>query len=163
MNKTIGQNGNFSSIVVDDEQKPVAFATIQELGTDNYTSTNKNGEFSIETNSNNFLLKISSIGFETSEIKIIDGNFPQLIILQTSSESLDEVVVTALGIEKERQSLVSAVTEIGSEKLTDVTVPNVVNSLAGQVAGVQVTNGASGVGSSSRIVIRGENSLGGSN
>ncbi|WP_300434902.1 SusC/RagA family TonB-linked outer membrane protein [Christiangramia sp.] len=157
------QTKEYSSTVIDNEGQPVAFATINQTGTDNYTTSNENGYFTLQTNSREFTLKITSIGYEPLEIKISNGNFPDQILMQISSEALDEVIVTALGIERERQSLVSSVTEIDSEKLTDVTIPNVVNSLAGQVAGVQITNGASGVGSSSRIVIRGENSLGGSN
>ncbi|MCM4157957.1 SusC/RagA family TonB-linked outer membrane protein [Gramella sp. AN32] len=158
-----GQIQSYEAFVLDINGEPVAFALIQELETENHATTDKNGKFSFNTNSKNFTIRISSIGIQPVEIKIINGNFPEQIIVQRSYEALDEVIVTALGIEKERQSLVSSVTEIDSEKLTDVTAPNVVNSLAGQVAGVQITNGSSGVGSSSRIVIRGENSLGGSN
>jgi len=158
-----GQTREYSSTVIDNEGQPVAFAAINEVGTDNYTTTNENGNFTLSSNSTNFTLKITSIGFEPLELQIANGNLPDPVIMQVSSEALDEVIVTALGIERERQSLVSSVTEIDSEQLTDVTVPNVINSLSGQVAGVQITNGSSGVGSSSRIVIRGENSLGGSN
>jgi len=158
-----GQTQEYSSTVIDNEGQPVAFAAINEVGTDNYTTTGENGNFSLKSNSTNFTLKITSIGYENLEFQVSDGNLPDPILMQISSEALDEVIVTALGIERERQSLVSSVTEIDSEKLTDVTVPNVINSLSGQVAGVQITNGSSGVGSSSRIVIRGENSLGGSN
>jgi len=158
-----GQTQEYSSTVIDNEGQPVAFAAINEVGTDNYTTTGENGNFSLKSNSTNFTLKITSIGYENLEFQVSDGNLPNPILMQISSEALDEVIVTALGIERERQSLVSSVTEIDSEKLTDVTVPNVINSLSGQVAGVQITNGSSGVGSSSRIVIRGENSLGGSN
>jgi TonB-linked SusC/RagA family outer membrane protein len=157
------QTKNYSSTVIDNQGQPVAFAAINEVGTDNYTTTGENGNFTLQTNSTNFTLQITSIGFEPLDVDITNGNIPNPIVMQISSEALDEIVVTALGIERERQSLVSAVTEVSAEKLTDVTLPNVVNSLAGLVAGVQVTNGSSGVGSSSRIVIRGENSLGGSN
>jgi len=158
-----GQTQEYSSTVIDNEGQPVAFATINEVGTDNYTTTGENGNFTLKSNSTNFILKITSIGYETLELQVSNANLPDPILMQISPEALDEVIVTALGIERERQSLVSSVTEIDSEKLTDVPVPNVINSLSGQVAGVQITNGSSGVGSSSRIVIRGENSLGGSN
>ncbi len=117
----------------------------------------------LKTAATNFVIQISFIGFETTTFKVIDSNLPSSIILQASASSLNEVVVTALGISRERQSLSSSVAKIGSEELTDVLMPNLVNSLAGLVAGVQITNGSSGVGSSSRIIIRGENSLSGSN
>ncbi|MDZ7845437.1 MAG: TonB-dependent receptor plug domain-containing protein [Owenweeksia sp.] len=83
--------------------------------------------------------------------------------MESASEQLDDVVVTALGIERQKRSLGSSVTEVEAKTLTDVPQTNLVNSLAGQVAGVQIANGSSGVGSSSRIIIRGENSLGGNN
>jgi TonB-linked SusC/RagA family outer membrane protein len=157
------QTNTFKGIVVDAEKQPVPYASINEVNSNNYTTTANDGSFSLETSSTNFVIRITSIGYKSQDIVINNGNFPQKIVLETDTEQLNEIVVTALGIKREKQSLVSAVTTIGPEKLTEVTLTNVVNSLAGQVAGVQITNGSSGVGSSSRIVIRGENSLSGSN
>ena len=158
-----GQMQTYEAFVLDDKGQPVSFATIHELGTDNYTTTNTDGNFILETNSSDFTIKISSIGFQSLQLEITNSNFPDKIILKSSQESLDEIVVTALGIKKEKQALVSAVSTINAEEITAVSHTNLINSLAGQVAGVQVTNGSSGVGSSSRIVIRGENSLSGNN
>lgn len=157
------QTNTYTATVVDSEDQPIPFAAVSELGTNNYTTADAEGLFTLTTEATYFRVGISSIGFTSLEISIENGNFPNLITLETSSEQLDEIVVTALGIEREKQSLVSAVTTVTSEQLTEVPMTNLVNSLAGQVAGVQVTNGSSGVGSSSRIIIRGENSLGGSN
>lgn len=158
------QTNTYMSTVVDQDNEPIPFATVKELGKENYTITNIDGNFTLQTSSTNFVIEISSIGFVATKVTITDGNFPKSIALSASAEQLNEIVVTALGIEREKQSLVSAVTRVSSDKLTEVTLTNVVNSLAGQVAGVQITNGSSGgVGSSSRIVIRGENSLSGSN
>ena len=72
-------------------------------------------------------------------------------------------MVTALGIQRDKKELGYAVQTIKGRDLTEVRQANLVNALAGRVAGVQITNGSSGIGSSSRIVIRGENSLTGSN
>jgi TonB-linked SusC/RagA family outer membrane protein len=157
------QKNMYDGIVVDVENQPIPYVTILELTTNNYAVSTDDGTFTLTTNSNVFTITISSIGYQSQRISIHDGNFPEKIILKTDTEQLNEIVVTALGIEREKQSLVSAVTTVAAEKLTKVTLTNVVNSLAGQVAGVQITNGSSGVGSSSRIIIRGENSLSSSN
>lgn len=157
------QTNIYKGTVVDTENQPIPFVSINEINSTNYTTTADDGSFSFEAITKNFTIRISSIGYKRQDITITNGNFPKKIVLQTDTQQLNEIVVTALGIEREKQSLVSAVTTVGPEKLTDVTLTNVVNSLAGRVAGVQITNGSSGVGSSSRIVIRGENSLSGSN
>ncbi len=158
-----GQQKTYNSRIVDASNQAIPYAAVYEEGTQNYTTTDENGFFSLTTDSENFTLQISSIGFNTLNFEVVDGAIPSQLTLSASEEQLDEVVVTALGIERARQALVSSVSTVNSEKLTTVPQTNLVNSLAGQVAGVQITNGSSGVGSSSRIVIRGENSLSGSN
>ncbi|HPN70736.1 MAG TPA: TonB-dependent receptor plug domain-containing protein, partial [Saprospiraceae bacterium] len=155
--------GVYTSKVMDSNNEAVVGATVNENGTDHYAFTNDEGVFVLETGSKDFKITITSIGLSVMEVSVEDGKLPALIILEGSSVKLDEVVVTALGIQRERQSLSSAVAKIDSKALTDVPLTNVVNSLAGQVAGVQITNGSSGVGSSARIIIRGENSLSGNN
>ena len=154
---------NYTSTVTDGDGQPVAFATVNEQGTQNFTTTDANGVFNLITSSTDFKIRISSIGYGTITVNVNNGQIAPQITMQVSQEALDEVVVTALGIERERQALASAVSIVGEEKLNEVPQTNLVNSLAGQVAGVQITNGSSGVGSSSRIVIRGENSLSGTN
>ncbi|SOE20555.1 TonB-linked outer membrane protein, SusC/RagA family [Spirosomataceae bacterium TFI 002] len=158
-----GQNTAYKSKVIDTQNSPVPFATIQVEGTQIFTKSDLNGNFEITLSEKAFVLLITSIGFESKRLEILNAQVPQEIILMESNEQLSEVVVTALGIKKERQSLGSSVTTLESKELTDVPLTNLLNSLAGQVAGVQITNGSSGVGSSSRIVIRGENSLSGTN
>ncbi len=157
------QENTYNSRLLDNTGQPIPYAAVYEEGTHNYTTSNENGYFSLTTNSVNFTIQISSIGFETLNVQVVDGHLSDELVMLASQEQLDEVVVTALGIEKGRRALVSAVSTVGSEKLTTVPQTNLVNSLAGQVAGVQITNGSSGVGSSSRIIIRGENSLSGNN
>ena len=87
------------------------------------------------------------------------GKTSATISLQPDSQKLDEVVVTALGIKKEKKRLGYSVQEVQGDNLVTARETNVTNSLAGRVAGVQITGGGSGVGSTSRIVIRGEGSL----
>lgn len=157
------QSITYQGEVKDQTGLPIPGATISELKTDNVAISDRNGMFKIFSKSKNFTLRITFIGFQTQEIKIINGEFNSEIILKESTESLDEIVVTALGVERQKQSLSSAVSTIGKRELSDVPLTNITNSLAGQIAGVQITNGSSGVGSSSRIIIRGENSLSGNN
>ncbi|MCG2462690.1 SusC/RagA family TonB-linked outer membrane protein [Flavobacteriaceae bacterium F89] len=157
------QENTYNSRLLDNTGEPIPYAAVYEEDTQNYTTSNEDGHFSLTTDSVNFTIQISSIGYKTLNVHVVDGHLTEELVMVASQEQLDEVVVTALGIEKGRRALVSAVSTVDAEKLTMVPQTNLVNSLAGQVAGVQITNGSSGVGSSSRIIIRGENSLSGNN
>jgi TonB-linked SusC/RagA family outer membrane protein len=141
---------------------PLVGATIQEKGTANSVVTSADGKFQININKPGAVLIISYQGFSSSQIKI-DGNSVYDVSLNPLIGTLDEVIVTALGIPRNKKELGYAVQSVAAKDLTEVRQSNLVNALAGRVAGVQVTNGSSGIGSSSRIVIRGENSLTGSN
>ncbi len=157
------QKNTYSSRILDGDQLPIPYAAIYEEGTQNYTTSDENGYFEFTTQSRDFTLQITSIGYQPLTVQVVNGRLPMELVMAASQEQLDEVVVTALGIEKDKRALVSAVSTVSSDKLVTVPQTNLVNGLAGQVAGVQITNGSSGVGSSSRIIIRGENSLSGSN
>lgn len=157
------QGIRFEGKVVDAQGLPIPGATISELGTRNVVISDSNGSFSFQSEKLPFRLRVSFIGFETYEMEFADANVPTRFVLSESTADLNEVLVTALGIERDRQSLTSSVSVVDNRALSDVPQPNIINALAGQVAGVQVTNGSSGVGSSSRIIIRGENSLSGKN
>lgn len=135
--------------------------TVTEKGSKNGTIANTSGYYSIKPRSNNSTLIFSYQGYKSQEIKPLTTELN--ISLVASDNVLDEVVVTALGIQRDKRELGYAVQTIKSKDLTEVRQANLVNALAGRVAGVQVTNGSSGIGSSSRIVIRGETSLTGSN
>jgi len=160
---SMAQNRTYTSLLVDVNGGAIPGATVNEVGTRNFAITDAEGHFSLSTASKDFTLQISSVGFERMEVEVTNGNLPARITMQESAEKLDEVVVTALGIRRERGSIASSIGKIDQAQLTDVPMTNMVNSMAGQVAGVQITNGSSGVGSSSRIIIRGENSLSSTN
>lgn len=153
----------YSAQVVDASSEPIIGATINVQGTQSFTITNEMGKFTIESELITFDIVISYLGMETKQVPVVNGNMPAVIVLESALNQFDEVVVTALGIKRDKQALSSAVATLDNRSLTDVQMTNVVNSLAGQVPGVQITNGSSGVGSSSRIIIRGENSLGSNN
>jgi len=109
------------------------------------------------------VLVISSIGFAQQEVTVSDPNANVIVKLEDANKSLSEVVVTALGIEKERSSLGYAVTEVQGEQFTQARENNLANALSGKIAGVNATSLASGPGSSSRVIIRGNGSLNGDN
>lgn len=157
------QSNVYEGSIIDQNNLPIPGATIAELGTDNVSISDAEGRFSLISAARTLTLRISFIGFQTETVEIKSGSFNSTIILQESTENLEEFVVTALGVTREKQSLSSAVSSIGTRELSDVPQTNLINSLSGQIAGVQVTNGSSGVGSSARIIIRGENSISGNN
>ncbi|WP_111672786.1 SusC/RagA family TonB-linked outer membrane protein [Algoriphagus litoralis] len=157
------QGATFTGKVVDTQGLPIPGATLTELGTRNIGITDAEGKFTFRAEKVPFTLRVSFIGFQTYQVEVTASSDISQIMLSESTSELNEVLVTALGIERNRQSLTSAVSVVDNRALSDVPQPNLINALAGQVAGVQVTNGSSGVGSSSRIIIRGENSLSGNN
>ena len=124
--------------------------------------TDVNGKYSITVPSTATTLVFSYIGMKSKEIEIggrsvIDG------VLESDLIGLNEVVVTALGIAKEKKALGYSVQDVKGEELTKAKETNVVNSLQGRVSGAQITSASGAVGASSRIVIRGVSSLSGNN
>jgi TonB-linked SusC/RagA family outer membrane protein len=130
-------------------------------GTSTGTQTDNNGRFSINVKPGD-VLSVAFIGFTTKEIPITATTKELSIQLEEASNSLNEVVVTALNISKEKKSLGYAVQELKSEDISEAKETNLVNALSGKVAGVNVTNSQGDMGSS-RIIIRGETSISGNN
>ncbi len=130
---------------------------IVEKGTTNGTITDIDGMYSIEVPSQETVLIISSVGFEAQEITV-GGKSVIDVSLASDVTALGEVVVTALGIERNERSLGYDVGQVDGESLTQVSQDNVLNSLAGKVAGVTI-NQTSGPGSTVSVVIRGATSL----
>ncbi|QCK14605.1 SusC/RagA family TonB-linked outer membrane protein [Mangrovivirga cuniculi] len=126
------------------------------------TVTDINGDFSIDVSSTDATLVISYVGYESKEVEL-NGRTSVNISLNPSMEELSEVIVTAYGIQKETKSLGYSVAQLESKQLNTVKETNVVNSLSGRVAGLQVSKTASGPAGSSRVIIRGNNSLVGNN
>lgn len=148
-----------SGSVKDATGNPVASATVAEKGTSNQTASDNQGAFRIQV-ANGATLVISAVGFGTQEVSAADG---VNVTLQTAASGLDEVVVTALGIRRQKKSLGYAVQEVKGRTVADIREPNVTNSLTGLVAGLQVIRSSNGPAGSSKIVLRGMNSLTGSN
>ena len=150
--------GNVTS---SDDGLPIPGVTVLERGTSNGTTTDVDGNYSI-TVSSDATLVFSFIGMETQEVALA-GRTRLDVILNVSVVAMDEVVVTSLGISREKKSLGYAVTEVGSDDISLVKDHNPANSLVGKVAGVVVTQGSGGPGGASRIIIRGNNSITGNN
>jgi TonB-linked SusC/RagA family outer membrane protein len=151
-----------SGTVKDATGQPLPGVSILLKGTSIGTSTDTEGKFTINVNSESDVLVISFIGYATQEVSVQNRTTID-IVLQEDVTELNEVVVTALGIEKERKSLGYSVTEVKGEQLTQAREVNVANSLVGKIAGVNVSSVAGGPGASTSVVIRGASTLTGSN
>ncbi len=132
---------------------------VLEKGTMNGAVTDFDGNYTIEVSNENAVLQFSFIGYSEQEISV-SGQTTINVSLEQSSEGLDEVVITALGISREKKSLGYAVTEVSGDNVNTIKDNNLASSLAGKVAGLQISQSGS-LGSASRITIRGNNSLGG--
>jgi TonB-linked SusC/RagA family outer membrane protein len=137
---------------------PLSGATITEKGTRNATISNADGNFNLRVRNENATVIVSYLGYLTQEVNV-GGNDALQIRLEEDAVGLSQITVTALGIEREKKALGYAVQEVKGEELTQARETNVINSLAGKVAGVQIVGNPSGIGSSSRITIRGDRSL----
>ena len=131
-------------------------------GTSIGTMTDVNGKYSLNVTSDNAVLIFRFIGMKTKEVQVGKKSTVD-VALESDAMGLDEVLVTALGIKKEKKSLGYAVENVNSEELTEGNQTNIVNALQGKVAGVTVTNSGGAPGASSVIMIRGGNSLSGNN
>lgn len=148
--------------VSDAQSKPLPGATVSAVGANVSVVTNDDGTFSITVPEKTAQLSISSIGFGTQQVSIGVGNNVN-VSLSNSAGNLNEVVVTALGIKKEKKALGYAVSEVKGDELTQARTVNIANSLVGKVAGLNVTSTATGPGGSTRITIRGNASINGNN
>ncbi|MDB5198563.1 MAG: SusC/RagA family TonB-linked outer membrane protein [Chitinophagaceae bacterium] len=152
---TSAQTGLVKGKVVSSDNTPVASASVLVKDKRTGTKTDANGLFTINA-SNNDILVISGVGFTTQEVRV-DGNTVNVTLSITES-TLGEVVVTALGIKKERKALGYSVTELSAQELMKNKNTNVINSLAGKVPGVNVTQFSGSAGAGASITIRGGNS-----
>jgi len=153
----LAQNSTVSGTVLDDAGMPLPGANVVEKGTSNGTSTDFDGNYSINVG-NNAVLVFSSLGYQTKEVAVNGQSTINTSLVEDASQ-LEEVVVTALGITKEQRKVGYAVTEVGGENFTVAREVNVANSLAGRVAGVQISPTSSGPGGSSQILMRGVSSI----
>ena len=143
-------------VISAEDNQPVIGAAIVVKGTTIVTITDFDGKFSLDVPNDAKSVMVSYVGLKGREIPI---TAVMNIKLESDSHALDEVVVTAMGISREKKSLGYAIQEVGSEELTKAGQINVTGALSGKVAGVQVNQFGGSVGASSRISVRGNSSL----
>jgi TonB-linked SusC/RagA family outer membrane protein len=146
---------------VSDASGPLPGVTVIIKGTKTGTQTDFDGDYSIKAETGT-ILQYSFIGMATIEKTVGSSNVIN-VTMKESAETLQEVVVTGFGRKVEKRSATFAVQKVGGEEMTKARETNIVNSLSGKIAGVQVTNSSGAVGSSSRIVLRGAASITGNN
>jgi TonB-dependent SusC/RagA subfamily outer membrane receptor len=120
--------------------------------------TDQDGKYELSFDANEVTLRVEYLGYATQEIKVTSTSELN-IKLQPTNTILDEVVITALGLERSSRKLGYAVQQLDGQELTEVQSANMVQSMAGKLAGVTVSQGATGIGSTSKIIIRGEGSF----
>ena len=157
---TFAQTRTVTGKVVDESGQPVIGATVKIQGTSAGTITDINGNFSIDAAAKD-VLDISFVGYTTQDVTV--GSKTSIsITLKESAIQMSDVVVTALGITREKKALSYAVQEVKSDKILENRTPSLANSLEGKVAGLNISK-TSTPGGSSRILIRGTNSLSNNN
>ncbi|MCV9387085.1 SusC/RagA family TonB-linked outer membrane protein [Reichenbachiella ulvae] len=156
------QTRTVSGTVTDSaDGSPLPGVNVLVKGTSTGTVTDINGAYSVEASASDVLV-FSFIGYASSE-QTVGAKSTIDFAMSADVSELDEVVVTALGISREKKSLGYAVTEVGGDEVTEAKEANFVNSLSGKVAGLQVSQNAAGMAGSSRVVLRGNSSLTGNN
>jgi TonB-linked SusC/RagA family outer membrane protein len=156
------QSVNVSGIVTaQSDGLPLPGVSVIVKGSKSGTQTDVQGRFTISANAKD-ALTISYIGFNTQEVAVPAAGSNLKVVLQEAANSLNEVVVTALNISKDKKSLGYSVQGLKSKDISEAKETNIVNALSGKIAGLQVT-GSQGDMGSSRIIIRGETSVSGNN
>ncbi len=139
--------------VLDENGEPVIGASVLVKGASTGVVTDLDGKFAIPA-ARGAQLEVSSVGYATATVKVTSEN-NYTVTLAASAQALDEVVVTALGIKKERKALGYSMQDVNSEELMRVKTANPISSLSGKVAGVNITQASGAAGSGAQIILRG--------
>ncbi len=143
--------------IVTSDGEPLPGVSVLIKGADKGTTTNFDGKYQIEASPDDTLV-FSFVGMKTKEIKVGDKTKID-VVMQESAEALKKVIVTALGVKKQRKSLTYAAQDVKADELKRVKQTNPINSLAGKIAGLTISRNASGAGGSVKVVLRGNKSL----
>lgn len=144
------------TVISGEDGEPIIGASVMIPGTSVGTITLHDGSFTLDVPQGTNTLSVSYIGMVTQNVRVQPV---MKIVLEVDTQTLDEVVITAMGISREKKSLGYAVQEVKSEELTQAGQLNLTSSLTGKIAGVQVNQFSGTVGASSRISVRGNSSL----
>ena len=153
------QNTNATGKITDENGAPIVGASVVERGTKNGTLSSNDGTFTLKTKAKASLV-ISSLGYKSAQVAAGDG---LQVKLQSDVNALSEVVVTALGISRDKKAISYSAQTVNAESIAAGGKSNLVDDLQGKVSGVQITNSGGQAGSGSTVVIRGYNSLTGNN
>ncbi|MEA3443587.1 MAG: TonB-dependent receptor plug domain-containing protein, partial [Bacteroidota bacterium] len=158
-----GQKRQISGTVTSaDDGSTLPGVSVVVKGTTIGTVTDANGKYSIEVPSNAKTLQFSFVGMKLMDVPVGASSIID-VTMEADALKVEEVVVTAFGISKEKKSLGYAVQEVEGDEFTKARETNIVNTLSGRVSGINVTNSSGAVGASSRITLRGASSITGSN
>ncbi|WP_255083615.1 SusC/RagA family TonB-linked outer membrane protein [Zhouia amylolytica] len=158
---SFAQEKTITGTVTDDFGSPLPGVNVLIKGTTTGTQTDFDGNYTINANVGQVLV-FSYVGLTTVEQTVGASNQMNVQLL-AAAEELEGVVVTALGIRREKSSVGSATTTVNSEEITEGSQTDISNALKGKVAGVVISNASTDPGSSSGVIIRGFSTLGGSN
>jgi TonB-linked SusC/RagA family outer membrane protein len=156
---TFAQTRQVTGKVTGSDNQAVASATIKVKGSNAATTTNADGTFSLKAPAGSFVLQVSSLGFEAKELTVGASQATANVSLSSQSSDLSEVVVTALGIKREKKSLTYASQQVAGDELRRAAGPNFMEGLSGKAAGIDIKISGSGAGGSTKAVLRGAKSL----
>ncbi len=155
----MAQTTTVKGIVTDTSGEPLIGVSVIVEGTSFGTQTNIDGEFSIKANPGD-KLNFTYIGYRPVTLAV-PANGKVDLVMEEEATALDEVVVTALGIKREQKALSYNVQTVKGDAFTSNKDANFINSLAGKVAGVNISSSSAGSGSAARVIMRGQKSLSG--
>lgn len=159
--KASADNSTVRGRVVDVSGEPLIGATIREKGGTRGTVTDIEGNFILSV-PDSAVLQVSFVGYESIEVSV-GGRKTLEIQLRENTVMLDNVIITALGLEKKETSLAYSIQKVKGEELTRMKEVNMITALAGKAAGVQINKNSSGIGGSAKVSLRGIRSASGDN
>lgn len=159
MGMAMAQTQASGTVISSEDGQPVIGATVMLVGSSNGTMTDYDGKFTLSVPAN-AKLRISSVGMKTREVT---AGRDMKVVLDPEDTALDEVVVTALGIKRSAKALGFSATAVKGEDIAAARTNDIMSSLQGKVAGLQISNSSSDPGSSKSVIVRGVSSLSGNN
>ncbi|MDR0746180.1 MAG: SusC/RagA family TonB-linked outer membrane protein, partial [Mediterranea sp.] len=157
-NQNPNQERTITGTVTDSSGEPLIGVSILVKGTENGTITDMDGNYKVTISGSNPVLVFSYIGYKAEEMAP-GGRRNINVTLQEDTQLIEEVVVTALGIKRAQKALSYNVQQVSEDELLKNKDANLINALAGKVAGVTINSSSSGVGGASKVVMRGSKSI----
>lgn len=162
--RSYAQEGGGSTLegLIKDDSRPLLGATVIVKNTTRGTTTDMDGKFRLEGLQPGDVLQVTYVGYDPYEVTYT-GQTTLDILMTTTANQLNAVVVTAMGIERQSKTLSYAAETVGGDDVADIKSVNMINALQGKAAGLQITPNSTGAGGSSKILFRGNKSINGSN